>query len=87
MEVIKAVRREAKGNIITKTLLKNSLNRTTVVWLYWPIRRRFLIHDMQKKEVKDKIIHADQLITYIKKINSESGAEDNGEKYMEQTAR
>jgi hypothetical protein len=37
--------------------------------------------------VKDKIIRADQLITYIKKVNSESGVEDNGEKHMELTAR
>ena len=87
MEVIKAVRREAKANIVTKTLFEKFFeqNYRSVVALANP--QTVLNSRYAKKEVKDKIIRADQLITYIKKVNSESGAEDNGEKHMELTAR
>lgn len=87
MEVIKAVRSESKGNIVTKALFEKFFeqNYRSVVVLANP--QTVLNVRYAKKEVKDKIIRADQLITYIKQINSEPGAEDNGEKYMEETAR
>ncbi|MCD2492969.1 NERD domain-containing protein [Lacrimispora sp. NSJ-141] len=87
MEVIKAVRCESRGNIVTKTLFEKFFeqNYRSVVVLANP--HTVLNSRYAKKEVKDKIIRADQLVTYIKKVNSERGAEDNGEKHMEEVAR
>lgn len=87
MEVIKAVRSESKGNIVTKTLFEKSFeeNYRSVVVLANP--QTVLNSRYARKEVKDKIIRADQLITYIKQVNSERGAEDIGEKRMEEIAR
>ncbi len=86
MEVIKAVRSESKGNIVTKTIFERYFeqNYRSVVVLANP--QTVLNSRYAKKEVKDKIIRADQLITYIKRVNNERSAEDNGEKHMEEIA-
>lgn len=87
MEVIKKVRIEAKGNTFTKVLFETyfTQNYRSVVVLANP--KTVLNAKHAAKEVKNQVIRADQLINYIKKVNSEKGVELNTEKEMMKTAQ
>lgn len=82
LELLKQLRAKAKTNIITKAFFeKNFYN------LYRPITvlanpKTILNMKYAKKEIKNQVIKADQLIEYIKKVNNESSCDPSSDKQM-----
>ena len=80
LEVLKRLVKESKSNIIMKKLFENAFdeNYKSIIVLANP--KTILNYKFAKKEVKDKVIRADQLINFIKqtntKINSSSLSDD-----------
>lgn len=72
MEILKQIRRNSKGNIITKTIFDMNFdaNYKSVVVLANP--KTVLNAKFAKREVKEKVIRADQLIKYIKDMYAAS---------------
>jgi len=86
LELLKQLRVKAKTNILTKTVFEKyfyDLYRPIVV-LANP--KTVLNIKYAKKEVKNQVIKADQLIKYIIKVNDEPGAESNSDKQMVELA-
>lgn len=83
-ELMKKIRVDNKGNILTKFLLDKlfeDFNKSIVV-LANP--KTVLNAKFAKKEIKNKVIRADQLVEYIKTICKESKeAESSDEKMLE----
>lgn len=72
LELIKKIRGESKGNFVTKLLFEKAFdnNYKSVVVLANP--KTYLNAKYAKKEIKEKVMRADQLIAYIKKQNEQS---------------
>jgi hypothetical protein len=75
IELIKQIRLKEKSNFITQIIFERNFYN-----VYRPIvvlanEKTVLNNKFAKKEVKDKIIRADQLISYIKRINQLSESE------------
>lgn len=87
LELLKQVRAEEKANIISKILFERYFyeNYRSVVVLSNP--KTVLNARYAKKEVKNQVIRADQLVHFIKTVNSQSGVEPRSEKSMEELAR
>ena len=87
LEMIKKIRMDAKGNVLTKTLFEKYFpdNYRSVVVL--ANEKTVLNAKYAKKEVKNQVIRADQLISFIKSVNSEKGVENRSEKEMMKTAQ
>lgn len=71
MQVIKEVRKSGKGNIITKTMFENNFANSykSIVVLANP--KTVLNAKYAKKEVKDKIVRANQLVQKIKEMDKQ----------------
>lgn len=74
LEVIKRLGKENKSNILTKMLFEKFFddNYKSIVVLANP--KTFLNYKYAKKEVRDKVIRADQLVDFIKKTNAKSSS-------------
>lgn len=70
LDVIKRIKKESKSNIIMKMLVERYFdeNYKSIVVLSNP--KTYLNYKYAKKEVRDKVIRADQLIDFIKKSNA-----------------
>lgn len=70
LDVIKRIKKESQSNIIMKMLFEKFFdeNYKSIVVLANP--KTYLNYKYAKKEVKDKVIRADQLIDFIKKSNA-----------------
>ncbi|MCM1158719.1 MAG: NERD domain-containing protein [Bacteroidales bacterium] len=68
LQILKEVGRSSKGNFLAKLLFEKSFeeNYKSVVVLANP--KTYLNAKFAKKEIKEQVIHADQLITYIKNM-------------------
>ncbi|WP_312636503.1 NERD domain-containing protein [Oscillibacter sp.] len=86
LELIKQLRGQTKGNILTKALFEKYFydNYRSVVVLANP--NTILNAKYAKKEVKQQVIRADQLIEYIKRVQAEPGVENSSEQEMENLA-
>ena len=86
LNVLKEVRKASKSNIITKQLFLNNFekNYQSIVVLANP--KSCLNDKYAKKEIKQKVIRADQLISFIKKCESESEEAEYFEKDMREIA-
>ncbi len=73
LELIKQIRINEKGNFLTKALFERNFyeNYRSVVVMANP--KTVLNAKYAPKEIRDQVIRADQLIQYIKKVNSEPG--------------
>jgi hypothetical protein len=71
MELLKQLRAKAKGNFLTKALFEKNFYNTyrSVVVLANP--KTLLNSKYAKKEVKENVIRADQIIEYIKRENND----------------
>lgn len=71
MQVIKQVRKSSKGNIITKTMFENNFANSykSIVVLANP--KTVLNAKYAKKEVKEQIVRADQLVQRIKEMDKQ----------------
>ena len=76
LRVLKEVRKSGKTNFITKMIFEKSFSDAykSVVVLANP--KTYLNAKFAKKEIRDQVIRADQLVEYIKKTNAKS-AEKN----------
>lgn len=69
LQVLKEIRKESKGNFLSKMLFESGFddNYKSLVVLANP--KTYLNAKYAKKEVKEQVIRADQLIEYIKKTD------------------
>ena len=74
LEVMKRLGKANKSNIVTKMLFEKFFddNYKSIVVLANP--KTFLNYKYAKKEVRDKVIRADQLVDFIKKTNAKSSS-------------
>lgn len=72
LQVIREVRKSSKTNIITRMLFEKNFEDTyrPIVVLANP--KTYLNAKYAKKEVKEKVIRADQLVAYMKRIDAET---------------
>jgi len=82
LEVLKRMRMDDKGNILTKMLFENAfdINYKSVVVLANP--KTVLNAKFAPKAIREQVIRADGLIDYIKRSNAQRDAVDHGEKQM-----
>ena len=82
LELLKQLRAKAKSNILTKAIFEKYFYDTyrSVVVLANP--KTVLNIKYAKKEVKNQVIKADQLIEYINRVNSEPGESPYSDKRM-----
>ncbi|MBD5088739.1 MAG: helicase [Clostridiales bacterium] len=85
LNVIKAIRKNKK-NALSKIFFEKNFDNTykSIVCLANP--KTILNDKYAKKEVKDKVVRADQLIACIKKMEQESKNEKSSEKSMRKLA-
>jgi hypothetical protein len=86
LEVLKRIKKESKSNFISKMLFDKYFNDNykSIVVLANP--KTVLNSRYAKKEIKDKVIKADQLINYIKEVNSKSDLMSLSDKEMKEVA-
>lgn len=87
LDLLKQLGAKSKTNILTKAIFEKhfcDLYRPVVV-LANP--KTIINVKYAKKEVKDQVIKADQLIDYIKKVNNDPGADSNSDKMMLELAQ
>ena len=83
---MKACRKEAKGNFITKMAFEHYFddNHKSLIVLANP--KTYFNYRFAPKELKNTVIRADQLVATIKKLNSESKDPSYTEKEMRELA-
>jgi hypothetical protein len=86
LELLKSIRAKSKGNFLAKARFENGFYDVyrSVVVLANP--KTILNNKYAKKEIKQQVIKADQLIEYIKRVNEESGFEPSSDKQMLEVA-
>lgn len=86
MELIKEIRVQAKGNFITKAIFEKYFysNYHSIVVLANP--KTVLNDKYAKKEVKEQVIRADQLVAYIKKLDEQVKDYSASDKELEEVA-
>jgi hypothetical protein len=86
MEILKQIKREFRSNIISKMLFDKYFydNYKSIVVLANP--KTILNARYAKKEVKDMVIRADQLIRYIKEINEKADQFNLNDKELKDVA-
>lgn len=86
LEMIRKIRLKSKDGIIKKALFDKYFkdNYRSVIVLANP--KTILNDRYAKKEIKDQVIRADQLIRYIKEANQASEMGSNSDKHMENIA-
>lgn len=82
LEVLKNIRKDAKGNFIFKAVFEHffSDNYKSLVVLANP--KTYLNSKFAKKEVKEKVIRADQIVNVIKETNESYKGTDLSDKEM-----
>lgn len=86
LEVLKRIKKESKSNFISKLLFDKYFNDNykSIVVLANP--KTVLNSGYAKKEIKDKVVKADQLISYIKEVNAKSELMALSDKEMKDVA-
>ncbi len=86
MELIKEIRIQAKGNFITKAIFEKYFysNYHSIVVLANP--KTVLNDKYAKKEIKEQVIRADQLVAYIKKLDDQVKDYSASDKELEEVA-
>lgn len=82
MRVLKEIRKESKGNFLLRAAFEKNFeeNYKSIVVLANP--RTYLNAKYAKKEIKQQVIRADQLVSYIKEMNEQAQTSSMGEKAM-----
>ncbi|WP_195263705.1 NERD domain-containing protein [Clostridium sp. 1001275B_160808_H3] len=86
LEVLKRIKKESKSNFISKFLFDKYFNDNykSIVVLANP--KTVLNSRYAKKEIKDKVVKADQLISYMKEVNAKSELMALSDKEMKDVA-
>lgn len=87
LEVLKNVRKESKSNFISKGLFERYFNDNYRSLVVLANPKTYLNAKFAKKEVKDKVIRADQIISKIKELNDASNMDSYSEKTMMELAQ
>ena len=87
LRVLKEIRKESKGNFLTKMLFEKNFdeNYKSIVVLANP--KTYLNAKYAKKEVKQQVIRADQLVSYIKETDGKTANDSMSEKNMLELAK
>lgn len=82
LQVLKTIEKKSKGNFLSKLLYEKSFDNLhkSIVVIANP--KSYLNMKFAPKEIKAQVVRADQLIAYIRKMESDSGAGDMSEKAM-----
>ena len=82
LRVLKEIRKESKGNFLTKILFEKTFdeNYKSIVVLANP--KTYLNAKYAKKEVKQQVIRADQLVSYIRETDGKAANDSMSEKNM-----
>lgn len=82
LRVLKEIRKESKGNFLLKMAFEKNFEESykSIVVLANP--KTYLNAKYAKKEVKQQVIRADQLVAYIKKTDESAGTDSMSEKAM-----
>lgn len=86
LEVLKRIKKESKSNFISKMLFDKYFNDNYKSLVVLANPKTVLNSRYAKKEIKDNVIKADQLINYIKEVNSKSDLISLSDKEMEEIA-
>lgn len=86
LRVLKEIRKESKGNFLLKFAFEKHFeeNYKSIVVLANP--KTYLNTRYAKKEVKQQVIRADQLVSYIKKTNEDAKIDSMSDKAMRELA-
>ena len=87
LEVVKRVRSASKGNIITKTLFETKFDNNYKSLVVLANSKTVLNDRYAKKEIKQRIYRADQLIRVLKELDAEIKEFTYSEKEMFQLAQ
>ncbi len=71
LQVLKKIRKESKNNFFTKMLFEKSFEELYKSVVVLANSKTYLNAKYAKKEIKDQVIRADQLISYLKKKDEE----------------
>lgn len=74
MQVLKEVRLSAKGNFVSRMLFEKHFTETYKPIVVLANPKTYINYKYAKREIKEQIIRADQLIAYIKRQDAESAA-------------
>lgn len=74
MQVLKEVRLSAKGNFVSRILFEKHFTETYKPIVVLANPKTYINYKYAKREIKEQIIRADQLIAYIKRQDAESAA-------------
>lgn len=86
LEVLKRIKKESKSNFISKMLFDKYFNDNYKSLVVLANPKTVLNSRYAKKEIKDNVIKADQLINYIKEVNSKSDLISLSDKEMKEIA-
>lgn len=86
LEVLKRIKKESKSNFISKLLFDKYFNDNYKSLVVLANPKTVLNSRYAKKEIKDNVIKADQLINYIKEVNSKSDLMSLSDKEMKEIA-
>ncbi|MDB1944462.1 NERD domain-containing protein [Clostridium tertium] len=86
LEVLKRIKKESKSNFISKMLFDKYFNDNYKSLVVLANPKTVLNSRYAKKEIKDKVIKADQLINYIKEVNSKYDLMSLSDKEMKEIA-
>lgn len=87
LEVLKRVRKEAKGNILNKVAFEKYFNDNYKPLIVLANPKTYLNSKFAKKEVKEHVIRADQVINKIKELNDQYTLSASNEKGMQELAQ
>lgn len=87
LEVLKNVRKGSKSNFILRSAFEHYFNDTYKSLVVLANPKTYLNAKYAKREVKDQVIRADQIINKIKELNSDSRVEEYSEKGMMELAQ
>lgn len=87
LELVKQIRSAEKGNVLTRAMFEHNFyeNYRSIVVLANP--KTVLNAKYAKKEIREQVIRADQLIEYIRKVNAERDAASSSEAETEKLAQ
>ena len=87
LEVLKNVRKEAKGNILFKMAFEHYFDENYKSLVVLANSKTYLNAKYAKKEVKDQVIRADQIIQRIKEMNAKCREAECSDKDMLEVAK
>ena len=87
LEVLKSVRKETKGNILFQKIFEHYFDESYKSLVVLANPKTYLNAKFAKKEVKDQVIRADQIIQRIQEMNEECKTSEYSNKEMFEAAQ